>query len=295
MIETEQLPGNAPRAILAGTATLARLERALILACYDLQLERLMPSFERFEPNRISLNGKRHYQCLGFPNVPEGMLLPSVTTVLSSTAPVAKIMALMNWRKRVGVEEANRRTRLAANRGTWLHAILEDWFGEEDIEHHLDKAPDWRPYFNVAEPFLELIDEPILVESSVAWWKPDIHMGYSGTLDMLAKMTDGSIALIDWKTSFKEKPDNQLSDYKKQLGAYSQAAEQMYDIDIEQAFCVIAVYDPEDEKSEPCLQLLQMDGFELVHQQRVMEDTVKRYFNEHYPGGKAFALTTDKG
>ena len=265
------------------------------MTCLDLCLESLMPSLERFEPNRLGLNGKRHYQCLGFPNVPEGMLLPSVTTVLSSMAPVGKIMALINWRKRVGDEEANRRTRLAANRGTWLHGALEDWFGNEDIEHHLEKAPDWRPYFDAAEPFLELIGDPLLVESAVAWWSADLHMGYSGTLDMLAKMADGTVALIDWKTSYKEKPDYQLADYKKQLGAYSMAAEQMYGIDIEQAFCVIVVYDPEDAESEPCLQLVQMDGFELIQQQRIMEDTVKRYFTDQYPGGKAFALTTDKG
>jgi genome maintenance exonuclease 1 len=254
-----------------------------------------MPSFERFEPNRISINGLRHYQCLGFPNIPEGMVLPSVTTVLSSMAPVSKIMALINWRKRVGTEEANRRTRLAANRGTWLHAVLEDWFEEEDIEHHLEKAPDWRPYFQAAEPFLQGIEEPILVESAVAWFDAGQGIGFSGTLDMVARMTNGTIALVDWKTSYKEKPDYQLADYKRQLGAYAMAAEQMYQQEIDEAWCVIACYDPEKEDSEPVLQLVHLDGFELVSQQRVMADTVKRYFSEHYPGGKAFAMTADKG
>ena len=254
-----------------------------------------MPSFERFEPNRISINGKRHYQCLGFPNVPEGMVLPSVTTVLSSMAPVAKIMALINWRKRVGDEEANRRTRLAANRGTWLHAVLEDWFDEEDIERHLEKAPDWRPYFQAAEPFLQGIDYPILVESAVAWFDADQGIGFSGTLDMVARMNNGAIALVDWKTSYKEKPDYQLADYKRQLGAYAMAAEQMYQQEIDEAWCVIACYDPEKEDSEPTLQLVHLDGFEMVSQQRVMADTVKRYFTDWYPGGKAFAMTADRG
>lgn len=266
-----------------------------IVACLDLALQATMPSFERFEPNRISLNGKRHYQCLGFPNVPDGMLLPSVTTTLSSMAPVAKIMALINWRKRVGADEANRRTRLAANRGTWLHGILEDWFNGEDIEHHLEKAMEWAMYFQLVEPFLEGIDEPILVESAVAWWNNDLAIGYSGTLDMVARMINGATALVDWKTSYKEKPDYQLADYKRQLGAYSMAAEQMYDTPIDEAWCVIACYDPEDESSEGSLQLVHLDGFELLSQQRIMEDTVKRYFREHYPGGRAFALTMDKG
>jgi hypothetical protein len=265
------------------------------MACYDLQLERLMPSFERFEPNRISLNGKRHYQCLGFPNVPEGMLLPSVTTVLSSTAPVAKIMALKAWRQRIGTSEANRRTRLAADRGTWLHAVIEDLFNGEDIENHLEKRPEWSPYFSAIEPFLELIDKPLLSESAVAWWNPESEMGYSGTLDQLALMGDGAIALMDWKTSYKIKPEYQLSDYKKQLGAYSLAAEMMYGIDIELAYCVISVYDPEEPEREPELQVVSMDGFELVGQQAIMRDTVRRYFSTMYPGGKAFSLTVDRG
>lgn len=265
------------------------------MACYDLALSRTMPSFERFEPKRISLNGKRHYICESFPNVPEGMVLPSVTTTLSSMAPVAKIMAIMNWRKRVGDDEANRRTRLAANRGTWLHGVLEDWFNGEDIEHHLEKAKEWAVYFQTIDPFLEHIAEPVLVESAVAWFDLDREIGYSGTLDMVAKMADGRTALIDWKTSFKEKPDYQLADYKRQLGAYSMAAEQMYDTSIDEAWCVISCFDPEDEKSKSILQLVHLDGFELVSQQRIMADTVKRYFNAWYPGGRAFALTMDRG
>jgi len=55
------------------------------------------------------------------------------------------------------------------------------------------------------------------------------------------------------------------------------------------------VYDPEEPKREAELQILRMDGFELVQQQAIMRDTVKRYFNLHYPGGRAFALTVDKG
>jgi len=252
-------------------------------------------SFPRYEPSRISLDKKRHYQCNQFPNVPEGMLLPSVTTVLSSMAPVSKIMALINWRKRVGNDEANRRTRLAADRGTWMHGVIEDLFNGEDIENHLARKPEWKPYFDAIDPFLELIEEPLLAESAVSWWGGDDLIGYSGTLDQLALMADGAIALMDWKTSYKVKPDYQLADYKKQLGAYSMAAEQQYDIDIDQAYCVISVYDPEAPEREAELQILQMDGFELVQQQMVMRDTVKRYFNQFYPGGKALALTMDRG
>jgi len=254
-----------------------------------------MPSLEHYTPNRISINKKRHYICGEFPNVPEGMVLPSVTTVLSSMAPVAKIMALINWRKRVGADEANRRTRLAADRGTWMHGVIEDYFHGEDIEHHLIKAPTWQPYYEMVEPFLTAIATPVLVESAVAWWHEEDQMGFSGTLDMVATMENGTVALIDWKTSYKEKPDYQLADYKRQLGAYAMAAEQLYKQSIDEAWCVIACYDPENKEVEPSLQLVHLDGFELISQQRIMEDTVRRYFSEHYPGGRAFSLTMDKG
>jgi genome maintenance exonuclease 1 len=255
----------------------------------------MIASLLRYEPKRISLNGKRHYQALDFPNVPTGMVLPSVTTVLSSMAPVSKIMALINWRKRVGEEEAKRRTRLAASRGTWMHGVIEDHFHGEDIEHHLEKAPTWKPYYETVEPFLVAIETPILVESAVAWWDEESKQGFSGTLDMVATMTNGTVALIDWKTSYKEKPDYQLADYKRQLGAYAMAAEQLYQQNIDEAWCVIACYDPENKDVEPSLQLVHLDGFELISQQRIMRDTVKRYFAAHYPGGKAFSLTEDRG
>jgi len=266
------------------------------MACYDLSLEALaMPALQHYEPCRISLNKKRHYQCLGLPNAPEGVLLPSVTTVLSSMAPVGKIMALINWRKRVGEEEAKRRTRLAANRGTWMHGVIEDAFKGDDIEHHLEAAPDWKPYFETVEPFLDCISEPVLVESAVAWWSPGDEIGFSGTLDTVAKMTNGLLALVDWKTSYKEKPDYQLADYKRQLGAYAMAAEQLHDCFIDEAWCVISCYDPEQKDVAPSLQLVHLDGFELISQQRIMHDTTRRYFSQFYPGGKAMTLTVDKG
>ena len=307
--------------MLAGIVTPAGRERASIflafVACLDLQLERLMPSLKRFEPQRISLNNRRHYITEGFPNVPDGTVLPSWTTVLSAMAPIGKIMALKAWRKRIGEEEAKRRTRLAANRGTWLHGVIEDWFNDKDIENHLEKAPEWQPYFLMLEPFLSgetdgmaLICEEdslplikychgfkdaLLVESAVAWYDPDLGIGAAGTVDMFATTNRGLYSLPDWKSSFKVKPPEQLSDYKKQLGGYSLSIEQMYDESIDEAWNAIACYDPEDKESEPSLQLMRLDGAALVCEQSVAKDTVQRFFTKHYPGGRAFTITADKG
>lgn len=61
-------------------------------------------------------------------------------------------------------------------------------------------------------------------------WQPEL--GYAGTFDLLMMM-DGKLTLVDLKTSkaYRDK-------YAEQLSAYWLAAEEMYDIEIEQAAVV---------------------------------------------------------
>ena len=263
------------------------------MACLDLQLERLM-KLKRYDPNRLQINKKRYYVSDDLPNVDPGVVLPSVTTVASATAPIGKTMALINWRKRVGDAEANRRTRNAVERGNWLHGVLEDQFNGEDIEVHFDQFPQYIPYYASIESFLERIDEPQLVESAIAWFCPSRQIGYAGTFDMLATMEDGSYALLDWKTSYKEKPDYQLADYRMQLGAYAQAIEQMYDIEIDQAHCAISIYDPDKGEGQEA-QIVSLGGTELIAEAGIMEQKTQQFFDDHYPGGSPFTLAVDKG
>lgn len=250
--------------------------------------------FKRYDPNRLQINKKRYYVAGEMPNVAPGLVLPSVTTVASATAPLGKTMALINWRKRVGDAEANRRTRNAVERGNWLHGVLEDQFNGEDIQCHLDQFPQYIPYYESILSFLERIDEPQLVESAICWFCPSREIGYAGTFDMLATMKDGNYALLDWKTSYKEKPDNQLADYRMQLGAYAQAIEQMYNIEIDQAHCAISIYDPDTKKGQEA-QIVSLDGGELIAQGGVMASKTEKFFSEHYPGKLPFSITMDKG
>ena len=248
----------------------------------------------RYEPNRLQINKKRYYVCDDFPNVPAGCVLPSVTTIASACSPPGKIAALMNWRRKVGNEEANRRTRNAVERGNWLHGVLEDLWNGEDIQTHLDSHKPFVPYFDSISHFLTRVDSPLLIESAIAWYDPATEVGYSGTFDMLATMQDGSYALLDWKTSYKEKPDTQLADYRMQLGAYVQAIEQMYDIEINQAHCAIAIYDPDTGKGQEA-QVVSLDSHELVMQGGIMMEKAQQFFLEHYPGGVPLTISMDRG
>ena len=67
---------------------------------------------------RTIKDGKRHY------STPTGEAVPSVTTVLSKTAPKEKMIALANWKKRVGEAKAQQITTEAASRGTRMHLTL---------------------------------------------------------------------------------------------------------------------------------------------------------------------------
>ena len=251
--------------------------------------------FKQFVPDRIQLDKRRYYKVPeGLDHVPAGLVLPSVTTVAGACSPVGKIMALINWRRRVGDAEANRRTMGSIDRGVWLHGVLEDLWNGEDIEHHLEAKSKYRPYFHSIEPFLETIGEPLLVESAIAYFNEELQIGYSGTFDMLATMKNGNIALLDWKTSYKRKLDCYLADYKMQLGAYAQALEQMYGIEINEAYCAISIYDPDTGEGEEA-QIVSMDGCDLACQAAIMNDKTRRYFEEFYPGGKPFTITVDKG
>ena len=60
---------------------------------------------------------------------PKGVRLPSVTTVLGRKLDKT---ALLEWRAKVGEEEAKRITTKAASRGTAIHLIAEKYLLNQD-------------------------------------------------------------------------------------------------------------------------------------------------------------------
>ena len=73
------------------------------------------------ELNTINENGKRLYV------TPDGEKYPSVTTVLSDY----KKDAIIQWRKRVGEQQANKISTQASRRGTKVHKLCEDYLNNE--------------------------------------------------------------------------------------------------------------------------------------------------------------------
>ena len=77
--------------------------------------------------NKALPSGGRGYE------TPDGKLYPSVTTILS----IRNKEGIFEWRKRVGEDVANYVARKAANRGTSVHHMCEDYLNNDfdEVKH----------------------------------------------------------------------------------------------------------------------------------------------------------------
>jgi hypothetical protein len=183
------------------------------------------------EIDTVTVNGKRYYA------TPEGNRYPSITTVLS----VLSKQSIMEWRKRVGEEEANRISTQAARRGTKVHSMCEDYLNNElDLKKFL---PADKQTFLSLKP---LLDEKIsnIHAQEIALWSD--YLKVAGRCDCIAEW-DGKLSVIDFKTSRKLKKKEYISSYFQQASAYAVMYEERTGIPISQIVILIAVDDEEPQ------------------------------------------------
>jgi len=112
-------------------------------------------------------------------------------------------------------------TEAAANFGTSVHNAIEKWLIDGEYPEDLD--PKITPYIDKLSQFLdEEIDELISVEKVI------VGDGYAGKFDLKAKMKDGRIGIIDFKTRKRtnrsaNRPFDLHNEDGIQLAAYSDA------------------------------------------------------------------------
>tara|TARA_R110001606_G_scaffold381918_5_gene543413 strand:- start:3346 stop:4017 length:672 start_codon:yes stop_codon:yes gene_type:complete len=181
-------------------------------------------------------NGKRQY--VG----DSGKPVPSVTTVLSDTGDKT---ALINWRKRVGDEEANRVSRESAGLGTKVHNAIEKYILQEEYEIKGNNFISVMAESMTTEMInngLTKVDELWGVEVGL------IAEGlYAGTSDAIG-IYEGEEAIIDFKTSKKIKPRKWIEDYFMQGCAYALAHNEMMGTEIRKV--VILMVDRESNFKE---------------------------------------------
>ena len=169
--------------------------------------------------NRETIDGERRYA------TPDGEKLPSVTTILSATAPKEKLEALNEWRKRVGPKRAQEITTEAAGRGTRMHKWLEDYVKTGQIG-----TPGSNPYSIQSHKMAETIIYQGLSKCNEYWgtevplYFPKI---YAGTTDLVG-VHDGDAAIMDHKQTNKPKKREWIEDYFIQLAAYANAHNEVH-------------------------------------------------------------------
>lgn len=183
---------------------------------------------------RKSVDGRRLY------TTPDGLAVPSVTTILDKTKPEEAKQALRNWRKRVGEKKAAEITKEAAGRGTRMHKWLEDYVTTGETGD-----PGSNPYSQQSHKMAHIIIEQGLSKASEFWgtevplYFPQV---YAGTTDCLG-VYNGKPAILDFKQTNKPKKTEWISDYFMQLCAYATAHNEVHGTDIKQGVILMCSKD----------------------------------------------------
>jgi genome maintenance exonuclease 1 len=145
---------------------------------------------------------------------PTGEKYKSITTVLSNHNK----QAIMEWRERIGAEEANKISTKAATRGTKVHKICEDYINNEIPELKMQMMmPDLKEMFFKIKP---IIDEKLgdVYSQEQALYSHKLKI--AGRVDLIG-MWDGKLSVIDFKTSAKQKEESYIQNYFMQCTAYA--------------------------------------------------------------------------
>lgn len=173
----------------------------------------------------ISIDGKRHYRV-------GSDLFPSVTTVLSTLNKDS----IDEWVKRVGVEQANKIKNAAARQGTNAHAMWEQYL-RNTSGYAKGAMPTVIELFKQLQPWLDRnID--FLYGNEIALFSKELRT--AGRCDVVGSVNNRP-AIIDFKTSLKPKKPEWIENYFLQVTCYSIMFEEMYGIEVEDAYVLIAV------------------------------------------------------
>lgn len=200
------------------------------------------------------VNGARHYI------LPDGKSLPSVTTVLGHF----KKKQIQEWRDRIGHEEANRISNRASTRGNKFHSMMERYLENKPIKEVLHEGvmPDMRQAFYDIQPTLNRIDNIHYIECPLYSTK----MRLAGRTDVIGEF-DGTLSVIDFKTSTRLKQENHIQNYFEQATAYGIMYEERVGNSIDQIVVIISV----DNEPDPQVFVKRKEDYELSLFQKIYD------------------------
>ena len=183
----------------------------------------MINKFEYPKLERVDTDIGRHY--LDSDNKP----VPSVTTVLSGTSKSKD--GLIQWRIRVGDEEADRIIKQSTDIGTAVHEAIEKFLNKEDWDD-FDNSSDQILAKSISNKFIK-----DALNGITEIWGLEVGLIldnlYAGTADCVGLYKDIP-TLIDFKTAKKIKKRDWIEDYFLQGCAYANAHNVMFGTDIQQ-------------------------------------------------------------
>jgi len=198
--------------------------------------------------------------------------VPSVTTILEATKPAEDKKALLEWRKRVGNQQANQIMKVAANTGTVMHKKLE--------QHCLGtlKKPGSNKVQQDGHKMCEVVINEGLINVSEVWGVevPLYNSGlYAGTADCLG-VWKGQEALIDFKQTNKPKKKSWIEGYFLQLAAYAECHNETYGTNVN-AGVIMMCNNPASPKPLE-YQEFSIEGDEFEKYRLLWWDKVEEYY-----------------
>lgn len=206
--------------------------------------------------NAVTTDSGRKYK------TPEGVNLPSITTVLS----ILSRDSIAKWRKRVGEEVANQISTRASGRGTRVHEIIEKYI-DNDPNFKDGYTPDIIQSFLAVQNILDDRIGNVYAQEAPLYSN---HLGVAGRVDCVADF-DGKRSIIDFKTSMKPKKLDWIKNYFMQESAYAIMWEERTGQPITQLVTIISV-----DNADPQVFVEHRDNWV-----RPLRDTIKQYEEEN--------------
>ena len=161
-----------------------------------------------FDLKAVTTESGRRY------TTPTGEQYKSITTVLSNHSK----QAIMEWRDRVGAEEANKISGAASRRGTQVHKICEDYINNETNEFRLQTLmPNLKELFFKIKPIIDANLGDVYSQEQALY---SHQLRVAGRVDLIG-MWNGKLSVIDFKTSTKQKEESYIQNYFMQCTAYA--------------------------------------------------------------------------
>ena len=175
---------------------------------------------------RETIDGVRYY------SVPDEEELLKLVSITSVTSHFNKDI-FVNWRKKVGNEEADRITKAATTRGTDMHTLTVHYLKNDQVLPEVPPISDF--LFKISKGELNKIDNIHSLEGALY----SKQLGIAGTVDCIAEY-DGELSIIDFKTSKKPKPRDWIEHYFVQAMAYGCMLYELKNISVKKLVIIMA-------------------------------------------------------